>query len=83
MPHNFTSKLFNGHLNLSVNCLFAFLTGTFFRHLEKGSKNETTESASLQEPTLASNSATSDLSISEDDDERSEPDESKVDELGS
>ena len=66
-----------------IICLFAFLTGTFLRQLEKGVKNEETqESASLQESALTSNSAISDLSIS-DDDEVSEPDEQRADGLGS
>ena len=67
---------------MSINCLFAFLTGTFFRHREKGDKNEETqESASLQASVFASNSATSDLSSSDND--LSEPDEQRADGLGS
>lgn len=69
---------------MSINCLFAFLTGTFFRHREKGGKNEETqESASLQASVFASNSATSDLSSSDNDDDLSEPDEQRADGLGS
>lgn len=74
------------YLNSSVNiyCLFTVLTGTFFRHLEKGGKNEeTTESASLQESALATNSTTSDLSTSDNDNELSEPDEQRPDGLSS
>ena len=65
-----------------IICLFAFLTGTFLRQLEKGGKNEETQSASLQESALTSNSATPDLYIS-DDDELSEPDEQRADGLSS
>lgn len=82
------ATLFQSHTmakwTLSINCLFAFLTGTFFRHREKGGKNEETqESASLQASVFASNSATSDLSSSDNDDDLSEPDEQRADGLGS
>ncbi|KAJ7388972.1 hypothetical protein OS493_034610 [Desmophyllum pertusum] len=59
---------------------------TFFRHVEKGNRDETTESASASHDDPAaqpSTSTTSDLSASEDDDELLEPHESIADELGS
>ncbi|KAL9986691.1 hypothetical protein ACROYT_G000867 [Oculina patagonica] len=56
---------------------------TFFRHLEKGSNDDITESAMSQDSAEASKITTSDLSSSDDDDELSDPDESIADELGS
>ena len=69
---------------MAIECYsFPLPTGTFFRHLEKGSKSETMERATLHDPGQACNSITSDLTLSDDDDELSVPDESIADELGS
>ena len=78
-------ELYINNHNLSF-ISFLFFTGTFFRHLEQGNKNDETESAALHDPGQASKNTTSDLSSSDDDDDDDElldPDKSIADELGS
>ena len=60
-----------------------FFTGTFFRHLEQGNKEETTTSSASQDHAEAGTSNTCNSFSSEDEDELSDLEESVGYEIGS
>lgn len=69
-----TSRELSFFLSLLIN-LFLFSSGTFYRHLESGVRDEVSESSTTQDNAQASGSNASDLSSTDDDNELSEPEE--------